>query len=343
MTTDTTPTPTIVVVEAAVAPPTTTTLLKEHEHEHVQQQQQQYRMVALDLDGTLLNSQHQLSEATIAYIRYLDNQGFLVIIATGRAIPTVYETILTLNLPRPIPVVCSNGAEGYLCSINNTSTCSTCSVEKQSLFSTPVPEIVAKRILELSNELGFVTQYYVGEHIYANPQNEQHLQLTRLYQELTGCDTIYIPDHHDFTVAWQQGLPSKQLILCPTQDQDTMMEICHQEFSKDHFLIHGKPATIIRGNLGWFLEILHPEVCKGNGLKLMCQHLDIDPKQCLAFGDGDNDIEFLQLAGKGFAMKNARDVVKAIADEVIEYNNDEDGVIRTLKVMESQGFLAFPK
>jgi Cof subfamily protein (haloacid dehalogenase superfamily) len=328
MTTDTTPTPTV-VVEAAEE---TTTVAKQA---RTLVPPQQFRMVALDLDGTLLNSQHQLSEATLTHIRYLDSQGFTVVIATGRAIPTVYETIQALNLPRPIPVVCSNGAEGYLCSIENGT------VEKLALFSTPVPEAVAKRTLELSKEMGFVTQYYVGDYIYANPRNEQHLVLTGLYQELTGCNTIYVQD--DFVTAWQMGLPSKQLVLCPTQDQDFMMEACQKELSKDAFLVNGKPTTIVRGNLGWFLEVLHPDVCKGNGLKLMCQHLEIEPKECLAFGDGDNDIEFLQLAGKGFAMKNARDVVKAIADEVIEYNNDEDGVIRTLKAMESQGCLAFPK
>jgi Cof subfamily protein (haloacid dehalogenase superfamily) len=329
MTTDTTPTPTV-VVEAATEP--TATAAKQAP---TVTSQQQYRMVALDLDGTLLNSQHQLSEATLIYLRYLDNQGFTVIIATGRAIPTVYETIQALNLPRPIPVVCSNGAEGYLCSIVKGT------VKKQPLFSTPVPEAVAKRTLELSKELGFVTQYYVGDNIYANPRNEQHLQLTGLYQELTGCNTIYVQD--DFVMAWQIGLPSKQLVLCPTQDQDFMMEACQKELSKEAFLVNGKPTTIVRGNLGWFLEVLHPDVCKGNGLILMCKYLEIELKECLAFGDGDNDIEFLQLAGKGFAMKNARNVVKAIADEVIEYNNDEDGVIRTLKAMESQGSLAFPQ
>ena len=59
----------------------------------------------------------------------------------------------------------------------------------------------------------------------------------------------------------------------------------------------------------------------------------------MAFGDGDNDAEFLSVAGFGFAMKNARDNVKELADSVTEWTNDEDGVIRTLQNLEEAGRL----
>lgn len=295
-----------------------------------------YRMVALDLDGTLLNSQHQLSEGTKTYLRQLDQKGFTIIIATGRALCSVYETIASLNLPRPIPVVCSNGAEGYLCSTNEHGQV----IDKKQLFSTPVPQVVAQRTLELSKELGFVTQYYVGDDIYADPREPHHLELTNLYRKLTGSETIYIQD--DFESALLQGLPSKQLVLCPHKEQDTMIQAFEQELAKDVFLINGNRAHIIRGNLGWFLEVLHPDVCKGSGLQKMCQHhLKIPLEECIAFGDGDNDQEFLQVAGKGIAMKNAVTVTKAVADEVIDLSNDQDGVVKTLETLEKQGCLVF--
>jgi hydroxymethylpyrimidine pyrophosphatase-like HAD family hydrolase len=104
----------------------------------------------------------------------------------------------------------------------------------------------------------------------------------------------------------------------------------------------GEEATIIRGHGGWFLEVLHPDVCKGYGLKSMCQHLKIPMQDVVAFGDGDNDYEFIQMAGKGVVMKNGRDVCKEVADEVIDYTNDEDGVLKTLQRMEMEGALVFP-
>ena len=120
-----------------------------------------------------------------------------------------------------------------------------------------------------------------------------------------------------------------------------MIRAFETELAKEPYLINGKPATIVRGHLGWFLEVLHPDVNKGNGLQNMCKHLNVPIDRCLAFGDGDNDIEFLQMAGRGYAMKNAREVVKNIADQVLEYTNDQDGVIRTLQALEEQNCLIF--
>jgi hydroxymethylpyrimidine pyrophosphatase-like HAD family hydrolase len=71
------------------------------------------------------------------------------------------------------------------------------------------------------------------------------------------------------------------------------------------------------------VEILSPNVHKGHGLKQLCLEIGVPLEEVIAFGDGDNDIEFLELAGKGIAMKNARDTLKAVADEITEWTNDE--------------------
>lgn len=301
---------------------------------------QTYRMVALDLDGTLLNSSHAVSEATKSYLKYLDQKGFIIALATGRALPTVYETIVALNLPKPLPVVCSNGAEGFMCSVEQDSSANSGKrVRSESLFSTPVPDVVARRTVDLSKELGHVTQYYVGDEIFADPREPHHRELTEKYIELTGSPTQYVEDH--FEGALQRGLPSKQLVLCRTEEQDDVMDAFAKELAKEDYLIDGKTATIVRGNLGWFMEILHPHVNKGNGLRKMAQTLNVPLEECIAFGDGDNDVEFLQYSGRGVAMRNARDVTLKIADEIIEYTNDEDGVLKTLQRLETDGCLVF--
>jgi hydroxymethylpyrimidine pyrophosphatase-like HAD family hydrolase len=193
----------------------------------------------------------------------------------------------------------------------------------------------------LSRDLGYVSQYYEGENIYADPKQPHHLELTGLYQKLTGSNTIYVQD--DFEAAIQLGFPSKQLVLCPNEQQEDMIASFEAGLSEEAYLVDGKKATIIRGSMGWFLEVLHPDVCKGFGLKNICAHLDIDLSDVIAFGDGDNDLEFIQMAGKGVVMKNGRDVVKAVGDEVIDYTNDEDGVLKTLQRMEAEGKLIFTK
>ena len=217
---------------------------------------------------------------------------------------------------------------------------SSSSIQSQELFSTPVPDGVARKTMELAQELGYVSQYYVGEYIFANPWLPHHLELTQLYKELTGSQTIYV--HDNFEAACKLGLPSKLLVLCPCDEQDVMMDAFQTALNSNHHAdsIAGKTsATIVRGSLGWFLEVLHPDVCKGYGLQRMCDYLNIPLADVVAFGDGDNDIEFIQVAGKGIVMKNGRDVCKEVADEVISYTNDEDGVRKTLQRMEAEGCL----
>ena len=344
-----------------------------------------YRVVALDLDGTLLNDQHQLSARTIQGLRDLhnnDNSDLQIVLATGRAISTVYEHVVALGLPNnsALPVVCSNGAAGMLCRIVDSDAAKTTTttsqttqhndndkgavtvhvnsktVHSQPLFLTTVPRAVVRTALQVAAQHQHVVQYYVQDKIYANPSTAVHYQLTEEYIRLTGSQTIYVPPDEFEAQMEQLGEPTKLLVLFPPPQQDVVLQSLEQAMSllsqgnngskdnvdnEDPSTVTPKAATLVRGHLGWFCEVLHPQVHKGAGLKRLCaQHLNVPLLQVVAFGDGDNDVEFLQMAGLGVAMQNARPVVKDVADEVIDYTNDEDGVIRTLWDMEKQGLLA---
>jgi Cof subfamily protein (haloacid dehalogenase superfamily) len=302
-----------------------------------------YTYAALDLDGTLLNSGHVLSDRTKETIRRLTaDQGFRVLIATGRAISTVYHHVLDLNLDNGIvlPVISSNGAQGRLCALNKVVSAvdGTTRDEIQStmLFSLSVPQSTVQMAIDQAQQLGLVVQYYVGDDIYANPTNDVPWQteLCHKYTVLTGSKTIYVDD--DFAVAMQQGLPSKLLVLCPPDRQIEIMAQFDRAFQDT--ILEDRPHLVC-GYLGWFMEILPPNVNKGSGLARMCAHLNISLDDVVAFGDGDNDFEFIQQAGWGIVMKNGRPVVKDVADEVIDWTNDEDGVVRTLEAMEARNEL----
>lgn len=289
-----------------------------------------FRMIALDLDGTLLRSDHTVSDETVAYLQKLHQRGMKIIIATGRAAPTTYTTVARLNLPYEdgTPVVCSNGANGMLCQV--VSGDDGASMKTTQLFVTPVPEDIAVRVIELAKKLQYVTQYYWEEEILANPFHDSHYELTKMYIELTGSKTVYVKD--DFaSVLQRKGGPSKLLVLCPIGQLDALYARFRQEFGSD--------ATVVYGSPGYFLEVLHKDVCKGNGLRRMCEHLKIPVDDCIAFGDGDNDLEFIQYSGMGVAMKNARLVIKDAATVQANYNNDEDGVRKTLEAFEREGLL----
>ena len=90
------------------------------------------------------------------------------------------------------------------------------------------------------------------------------------------------------------------------------------------------------GSFDWFLEILNPQVTKGQGLANMCKSLDIPLEACIAMGDGPNDFEFLEMAGLGIAMKNAKDSVKKRANLTSDWTNQEHGVMKMLQTLKNQ-------
>src|SRR5690606_17087092 len=92
----------------------------------------------------------------------------------------------------------------------------------------------------------------------------------------------------------------------------------------------GGTARLVQAGIPDMLEILPPGTSKGSALKTLLKEMNIAPANVLAIGDGENDIEMLQLAGIGVAMGNALQPVKDIANHVVS-NNDADGVAEAIE------------
>nr|AAC42243.1 hypothetical protein [Arabidopsis thaliana] len=86
----------------------------------------------------------------------------------------------------------------------------------------------------------------------------------------------------------------------------------------------GDRANVVQAQSD-MLEIVPPGTSKGNGVKMLLNHLGVSPDEIMAIGDGENDIEMLQLASLGVALSNGAEKTKAVAD-VIGVSNDQDGV-----------------
>uniref|UniRef100_A0A7S2EX59 Haloacid dehalogenase-like hydrolase n=1 Tax=Trieres chinensis TaxID=1514140 RepID=A0A7S2EX59_TRICV len=309
-----------------------------------------YRMVALDLDGTLLGSDHKISDASVEYLRRLHDRGFVVAVATGRSPSSTIEVTKRLDFPfsksrgvSGFPIVCLNGARGLVlqprkepkdderpASKDGLSLCDEFNVIE--LFHQPVPREITEKTLRLAREMDLVSNYYIGNEIHAQALKDTHKKFTDRYTELTG--THILPCDDDYAALMEKGLPSKLIMFCETDKIDEVHSTLVKEL--------GTGAHVIRGSPPWFVEILNKDVCKGKGLGLLCKRLGVRLDETIAFGDGDNDIEFLSMAGHGIAMKNGRENLKAIADDVTQWSNEEDGVIQALSCLEEKGFLHFP-
>ena len=225
------------------------------------------------------------------------------------------------------------------------------------LFHERLSEELTLKVLKLADKLGCMVNYYHDHHIYVAPRNERHLEAAERYKTLTGSEEFFVYLNDVTTLSTQtfdeanswgykeavlKGLPSKLIIFCDNAILDKVVDDCrvHLNGSSDPCdQSYRYNAHIIRGAPPFFVEVLNPGVHKGRGLVRLCESLDVPLEEVLAFGDGDNDAEFLTVAGFGIAMKNARENVKELADSVTEWTNDEDGVIRTLQNLEETGRL----
>ena len=310
-------------------------------------------MVAIDLDGTLLQTESKtIADVQAAYLKSLSQRGFQICIATGRAASTVYEHLAkleTVEVVEPnestttdtntntttttttIPVVCSNGARGFSYLGRHGSNNSSATKE---LFSNPMPKDIAKDVITLCRNEGFAVQYYYQDDIYTDAYLDEHTKLTQEYMDYTGAYIHHVSTDDLLTMLEEKNqLPSKILVYYDVQYTNTAPELLERTF--------GSVATVIKNPTPWFSEVLNPTVNKGKGLQNMCDHLGIDIEDCIAIGDGCNDLQFLQMAGLGVAVKNAVDSLKENADLVLEWTNDEHAVMKCLQDLDANGQLRF--
>jgi hydroxymethylpyrimidine pyrophosphatase-like HAD family hydrolase len=163
-------------------------------------------------------------------------------------------------------------------------------------------------------------QYYNGElgDVFAVPQNDEHRALLARYAALVGRDQILIDDYQ---VAISKSLPAKVLIL--SNDAQTLYAKGKARYTEEQLNIFiGSPHP-------YFVEFLNPSASKGAGLAQVCEHLGIRMSEVVAFGDGDNDKEMLQLAGMGVAMRNATPGAKEAANVVLEVKHLEPALQRS--------------
>ena len=281
------------------------------------------RLIACDMDGTLLNKQHALSERSLRVLRGLSERGVHVALCSGRSAPAIQDHATALALSRPLPVVAYNGALGLLARAPLwTKSAST-------LFITPVPSDAVSAVLRVAAANGLLVQYYVGDHIYVVCKSDEHVSLTRRYVELTSVDAHVHVSSYDEAIGL--GPPFKLLVMGDAVDANLAL------------LQAGLPGglcKLIRGTPPFFVEVLHPDVHKGEGLRALSEALELPLERVVAFGDGDNDVEFVSVAGLGVAMSNARPPCRAAADRVTDADHAQDGVARALEEMERQGELA---
>ena len=255
-------------------------------------------IIAIDLDGTLLDPQGQYSIATRDYLRQLSSRGYAIVLATGRpfrAVKPIYED-LRLNAP----VICYNGALAF------------------HPLDEGFPIIEAKfpkeTILEIYSLTLDLVDHYMAE----------------------SSDTVYInaPDEKLDHYFPYKGMNLREGDFRQTLNEDVFTLLFHTDKTEEL----GQRLEGKFENIGWRSwsgfgnsELFVPGAHKGTALLHIMEQLGLSKEDVYAFGDAPNDMEMLSVAGHPFAMKNNRSPHLLSRFPQTKNPVEEDGVLLTLK------------
>ncbi|MDU5334042.1 HAD family hydrolase [Enterococcus sp.] len=263
------------------------------------------KLAAIDLDGTLLNSQHQLLEENTRILRRAQQQGMKLVLATGRSVVSAVEMLDEMQL------------EGYILALNGTFIAQKTKEELKILRSSQLKKSNVQKAFEIAQEekVTFVASNQTGsDRVVAEDQAE-------LVQEFL----IKRADLRRLTAEEMQGKIADAAVhylklAFTNQDRGRLLRL------KKRLEAAGLPTIFSDTH---YIEYVPEGVNKGTALQFLCDNLGIPLSDTLAIGDQENDIELLQLSGIGIAMGNAQEHVKAVADQVTA-TNDQTGVAKAL-------------
>ncbi len=263
-----------------------------------------YRLLALDIDGTLLNSSKRLTDRTRQAVERAKEYGFIVSLVSGRRPRSMLRVAKELDLVDPM--VAYHG--GVIA--DPVSLC--------SLHSVTVRRPVSERVIAAWEQEEITTFTYCDS---PTPPDVYYQLSTR------GRPTGSL-DREGDNVRQVSSLirdtnfePLRLTASGDAADTQLALDIARP-------LIDPCEIRLLRTmdyDGKWHMELLPAAATKANGLRWLCQHYGITPEQTIAVGDHLNDLDMIEFAGLGVAMGNAQPEVKAVADLVIGHH-DEDGL-----------------
>lgn len=241
------------------------------------------KMIAVDLDGTVLKDDKTISHYTIDTFEKCRQQGIIIVIATARP---VRATDIYLGEIKPSAKVCHNGGITF--------------IEDMVISNYQIPADTAHDIVRKVQRK--YPQIKIGcdlnETLYTN------FDLSKLWDDVEYVYTDYSKPFAD----------NVDKLIMSIEEYPDFSQYIHDMLPSDVY------ADIADNSLAY---IMNKNVSKHNGLSLALEQMQISPENVACFGDDTPDIGMIQFCGAGVAMGNAKDSVKAVADFICESNEDD--------------------
>lgn len=259
------------------------------------------RLVAMDLDDTLLRDDWTISPRVVKAIQKAQAQGVKVTIATGRM--PISTRPYAEQLGVDVPVITYHGAM-----IQQV-------LSGEVLFRRVIPSALATEIVDFVENVGIYSQIYLKDRVIASQLNEWSREYARIA-------SVHIEEANLSVLLSQEPEGVEKILLIAEEfDLDQLAPLLRQGYGEKVHITKSKPH---------FLEITECSVNKGVALAALAEHFGIDQEEVMAIGDSFNDLEMIQYAGKGVAMGNARQEIKEQAD-IVTTSNEEDGVAEAIE------------
>ncbi len=263
-----------------------------------------YRLIATDLDDTLLDENSKISARNREAIRWAVDKGVKFVIATGRMFKTSVNYLDDLGFISDCPIINYHGALVKK------------SRSKEVVLHKPINNGVAISVAEEAERQGCHVSVFIEDELYISEESEY----SRFYQSMAHIGLEEVGPLGAF-LRNNGASPTKMSIIRWDGTLDDIETGLRKKYGSDLSILQSRP---------YFLEITDQKATKGQTLSWLAEKEGIRPEEIIAFGDGHNDLDMVGYAGLGVAVANARPEVKAAANLVTGSNN-EDGVAEVIE------------
>jgi len=251
------------------------------------------KLLAVDMDGTLLKSKHEIDPLVERRIRESIEKGVRVVLATGRVFPSAKYYAKMLNTKSAI--ISCNGA--YTKEYHSGVVIDRKPIDKDSF----------KEVLDSLNGFKVSYQMFGNNTYYALEYNEtsrKYLDWNKIQNEEDKIDIKIIDDPYELL---ENDVEVYKVLLNHKNIDDSLFEVIRSKIDSidDIYTVRSMPDSI---------DIINDKVNKGEGLIRVCEHYGIQLDEVMAIGDNENDLEMIKIAGIGVAMGNAAEDVKKAAN-----------------------------
>lgn len=267
-----------------------------------------YKLICMDMDGTLLNDKKEVSQRAIKAIKTAHDLGVKVVIATGRIFVSAefYGDIIGVKAP----IIASNGA--YVREKD----------AEEAIYEECLGSENYQLVLDLFRKYHIVPHFYTHDTIYTEKLIYSSLTYKNANKTLPLNRQVNIKVIDDFNKLFIEEEPRIIKAMANDSDGNRIKEAKEEFVSLDKFQI----VSSFKNSF----EIMAKSTSKGNALKRICNYYGINRNEIISIGDNENDISMISFAGLGVAMGNAESEVKDIADYVT-LSNEEDGVAKVIE------------